>query len=593
LQGYLKGKLATATFPNSTLNGFLRFISDDPANTRNAFYAGGTVTRTYDIKMPPAPFVLGYAVDASWATPIIKPVTDPMTDFPPGANCAEPWKIEVSGGDIIEGGQAKLTIDVYDWQGKDTHYMPVVESPELFDGTVTADWKEDGPGYARYEATITNSKNALYGNYMCLVSVEAVENDPVNEPWLDLTAYQVYKQQVSYAKLMWAKRAGGDDHAYGYAIAALSDNSTVVTGWFYGSAVFGEGEANETTLVSAGGFDIFIARYNPDGTLAWAKRAGGTSYDLGIAITALSDNSIVVAGEFRGSATFGPGEANQTTLVSAGGFDIFIARYNPDGSLAWAKRAGGTGDDVGYRIAALSDNSTVVTGLFFDSAVFGEGEANETTLVSAGSWDIFIARYDPDGTLAWAKRAGGTSYDLGYAITALSDNSTVVTGWFYGSAVFGEGEANETTLLSAGEGDVFIAHYNPDGTLAWAKRAGGTFGIEGYAIAALSDNSTVVTGLFYGSAIFGEGEANETTLVSADEEDVFIAHYNPDGTLAWAKRAGGTGDDVGYAIAALSDNSTVVTGAFVGSAIFGEGEANETTLVSAGNRDVFIAHFAP
>jgi uncharacterized delta-60 repeat protein len=428
---------------------------------------------------------------------------------------------------------------------------------------------------------------------MCLVSAEAIENDPVNEPWLDLTAYQVYKQQVSYAKLMWAKRAGGTGEDMGYAIAALSDNSTVVTGKFVGSAVFGEGEANQTTLVSAGGNDIFIARYDPDGTLAWAKRAGGTSYDLGNAITALSDNSAVVTGDFSGSAVFGEGEANETTLVSAGFMDIFIARYNPDGTLAWAKRAGGTDYDLGYAITALSDNSTVVTGWFVGSAVFGEGEANETTLVSAGWMDIFIAHYNPDGTLAWAKRAGGTSYDLGYAITALSDNSTVVTGRFSGSAVFGEGEANETTLVSADEEDVFIAHYNPDGSLAWAKRAGGTDLDQGTGIAVLSDNSIVVAGEFTGSATFGEGEANETTLLSAGEGDVFIAHYNPDGTLAWAKRAGGIYFDYGFGITALSDNSIVVAGRFTGSATFGEGEANETTLVSAGEEDVFIAHYNP
>ncbi|MCX6645479.1 MAG: hypothetical protein NTY09_03850, partial [bacterium] len=69
-------------------------------------------------------------------------------------------------------------------------------------------------------------------------------------------------------------------------------------------------------------------------------------------------------------------------------------RYNPDGTLAWAKRAGGaSGDDSGRGITALSDNSTVVTGGFHDSAKFGPGEPNETILESAGGRDIFIARF--------------------------------------------------------------------------------------------------------------------------------------------------------------------------------------------------------
>ena len=64
LQGYIQGKFASLELPDSTLNGYIRFISDDPANTRNAFYAGDSVTETYDIDMPDGPFVFGYAIDS-------------------------------------------------------------------------------------------------------------------------------------------------------------------------------------------------------------------------------------------------------------------------------------------------------------------------------------------------------------------------------------------------------------------------------------------------------------------------------------------------------------------------------------------------
>ena len=45
-----------------------------------------------------------------------------------------------------------------------------------------------------------------------------------------------------------------------------------------------------------------------------------------------------------GTATFGSGEPNETVLLSAGGkADVFLARYNPDGSFHSATRAGGAG----------------------------------------------------------------------------------------------------------------------------------------------------------------------------------------------------------------------------------------------------------
>ena len=59
------------------------------------------------------------------------------------------------------------------------------------------------------------------------------------------------------------------------------------------------------------------------------------------------------------------------------------------------RRAGGGGWDQGNGVAVLASGSALVTGRFEFTATFGAGEANETTLTSAGSLDIFLARYNP------------------------------------------------------------------------------------------------------------------------------------------------------------------------------------------------------
>ena len=194
LQKYYEGNFATPEIPNSDINGYKYYTTDNPANNRNAFYAASSDIQTFSIKLPTSPFVLGYAVDANWWPPIESPVDDPLTDFDLNANCPEPWKIVVTEepiGDGLtdQGGSTKLTIDVYDWQGKDTHHDPVVECPEIFDSQLTATWVSDGSDYARYEVTVSNAKSAGVGDYMCLIGVEANENDPVAKLWLDLTAY--------------------------------------------------------------------------------------------------------------------------------------------------------------------------------------------------------------------------------------------------------------------------------------------------------------------------------------------------------------------------------------------------------------------
>lgn len=401
--------------------------------------------------------------------------------------------------------------------------------------------------------------------------------------------YDVFvARYASDGVLMWAKSAGGASGDLSGAITALADGC-LVTGWFAGTATFGAGEVNQTTFTTAGGNDMFVARYAGDGSLVWAKHAGGTTGDLGQGIAALPGGGGVVTGQFSGIATFGAGEPHETVLTTAGGDDIFVAAYAADGSLAWAKSAGGAAGEHSAGIAALADGSCSVTGWFAGTATFGAGEPNQTILDSTGVEDLFVAHYASDGGLAWAKSTRGTSGARGAGIAALADTSWVVTGEFYGTATFGAGEPNETMLTSsANTVDAFVARFAPDGSLAWAKGAGGTSADRSAGIAALADGSCVVTGAFEAAATFGAGESHQATLTSAGGTDIFVARYTGDGALAWAKRAGGSETEICGGISTLGDGSCVVTGEFFGAATFGAGDPKQTTLDADGG-DVFVA----
>ena len=155
-------------------------------------------------------------------------------------------------------------------------------------------------------------------------------------------------------ELFWAKQiksVGVANNDQGYAIAVDGTGNSYVTGLFGGTARFGEGDPNQTDLTSAGSFDIFVAKYDPNGVLVWAKQADA-DFPRGIAVDSAGNS--YVTGNFAGNATFGPGEGNETTLDSGGLFqDIFVAKYNSNGTLAWAKKAGGTSaNDFGRAIAA-------------------------------------------------------------------------------------------------------------------------------------------------------------------------------------------------------------------------------------------------
>jgi hypothetical protein len=92
----------------------------------------------------------------------------------------------------------------------------------------------------------------------------------------------------------------------------------------------------------------------------------------------------------------------------------------------WLRRTGNTGDDQALAVAVDATNHAVyVAGLFTGT---NPGLSN---LVSSGSADVFLARYDTSGNLIWARRAGGTSADAAQAVAVDRVGNVLVAGYFY------------------------------------------------------------------------------------------------------------------------------------------------------------------
>src|SRR5436190_1781543 len=141
----------------------------------------------------------------------------------------------------------------------------------------------------------------------------------------------------------------------------------------------------------------------------------------------------------------------------------------------------------------------------------------------------------------WARQIGAGSTTAGFAALAVaSDGSYFVTGTFSGHLDLGLGERTETRFDSAlNSDDIWVAHFTRDASLVWARQAGGTLA-DGPLAAALADDGLVVAGKFAGTAVFGSDEPGEAQLRAAGEQDAFVALYQLDGQLGWARRIGGT-----------------------------------------------------
>jgi hypothetical protein len=352
----------------------------------------------------------------------------------------------------------------------------------------------------------------------------------------------------------WVRTAGGEWGDYAHAIAVDGAGNSYVTGEFEVTTYFGS-----IAVKSNGGNDVFVAKYDTNGNLLWVKKlGGGTKSDKGLGITVVG-SSVYVTGKFEGQGNFAG-----TTLTSAGGRDIFIAKYTTSGVFQWAKRAGGSGDDEGFAISNDTGGNIYVTGYFSGTASF-----NGVPLTTKGGTDIFIAKYNASGGLIWLKKAGGTSDDMANAIKVDNSNRVFLTGSFRNTSTFG---SLSLTANAGGHSDVFIARYDVSGNATWVKKGGGSDNDAGRAIAADAAGNTFITGNCGQTATFGS-----TTLHGADATELFFASYDVSGNFRWVLKAGGEADasdpdrfiEMGLSICTDPTGNVFASGTYRSSSTFG------------------------
>jgi parallel beta-helix repeat protein len=374
---------------------------------------------------------------------------------------------------------------------------------------------------------------------------------------------------ISYGQILdwsWVRSAGGLYTDKSYSISTDYSGNIYTTGFYVGTANFGS-----LSLPGFGEQDIFIAKYNPSGNPLWVRRIGGIWSDHGYAVGNDKSGNCYVTGRFNYYAYIGT-----DTLSSSGAYTIFLAKFDSAGNYLWVKQAVCDSYSYGNGISVDSSGNSFITGSYADTAHF-----DSITLYPSSNnhimGNIFIAKYNTNGDILWAKQAGGKGSDEARAITTDPFGNVYITGVFSDTAFF-----DTTIIISKNIWNIFVAKYSIDGNFLWVRSMSRTGNIGGSGIACNSVGNCFVTGSFQDTLTI-----DSTTLVSYGLSDIFIAEYNSSGDYIWAKRAGGSGNDAGKGISAdIKNNSFFLTGSFENHAIF-----DTTELTSNGGTDIFIAEY--
>ena len=386
-----------------------------------------------------------------------------------------------------------------------------------------------GAGFGSYTLSTDNSGSAFY----------LVKYDPEGE-------------------VLWAKSSGQPSGVSLHAISSATDPSGITC--VLSSSASGITLGSYVPLDSGA---FLLVKYDSFGNVLWAKNSGQKRtgvYQKGLdAVSIATDisSNIYVTGHFDTTTTIGT-----NTLVPKESFgaqadfnNVFTAKYDPSGNVLWVKTGQGTA--WGNDIAADISGNVVVTGQLNEALVTFDSYTVTNSRLNYNPYhgDIFIVKYDAYGNVLWAKGSDGGKYAPGMggwlssrSIAADVSGKVFITGNFTDSSlILGSDTVINNRIMnssSATNGAFFIAKYDANGNVLWARGAGGDADAFGSNVITDQQKNVYVSGswdYYFVPETLSFGTYTLTTPSDVIRNPMFIAKYDPDGNAlcASALRSGG------------------------------------------------------
>lgn len=344
--------------------------------------------------------------------------------------------------------------------------------------------------------------------------------------------------------------------------------------------------------------DATVVKFKPDRSREFATYYGGSSSDVGNAITVDGNHDVIFTGYTFSSTTF-PQCANpicngytQPFGGLGGTTDAFVVKLDATGqTVLMSTFYGGSGDEIARSIAVDASNNFVIAGWSTDNVPCPPAQpcTSQTGFYHShnGMNDGFIAKFDVNNELDWATQLGGSYDDQVTGVCTDSDANIYVCGGTLSSAtaVLSGPLASYTGTAfpictpsdpcagapyvtghsgSVGVDDHFVGKFRgSDNKLMWSTEFGGT-GIEGgvgpgeIGASPLTNDIYITGGTFSSDFPIVSSPTGNYNDASLSFSDAYIARFKCY-TLEWCTYYGGTDVEGGSSVA-INNNGDVYFG---------------------------------
>ena len=206
------------------------------------------------------------------------------------------------------------------------------------------------------------------------------------------------------------------------------------------------------------GDGAFLMKYDRDGNILWTlPQSKYTPIYKTYATSVATDNSgnVIISGTFQDSLVF-----DNYKLYSTNN-SVFIAKFDSNGTALWAQQSTDNSalpisfnhNNGGNSVTIDQSGSAYLTGTFADTISFGSNTfINASTIKD----NFFVVKYNPNGTIAWAKEAtplkGTAPHCCGaYSISSDDSNHIYIAGAQAGSGLPDSLEVKPSLFSFAGD----------------------------------------------------------------------------------------------------------------------------------------------
>ena len=380
----------------------------------------------------------------------------------------------------------------------------------------------------------------------------------------------------------WAKGFYSSWFDEGRCIDIDGSGNVYVSGNLYGTTDFDPG-VGVYNLTSAGGNDVFVAKYNALGNLIWAKQMSSPGgQDLSYSMNVDSIGNVYTTGVFCGIMDFDPGASSY--LLTPNSFrSLFVSKLDYNGNFVWAKQICKT---FLPSLTIDGKGNILITGNCNDTTDLDPGLGVFQFGTSSAVSSLFILKLDHNGNFVWAKRSLTTSASFQYCIKTDIYDNVYTTGYFNATTDF-DPSASIYNLTPIGNNDIFISKLDSLGNFIWAKQFGGTNNDAGTAISIDHIGNIYATGYFSSIVDFDPGPAI-FNLTPYGLNDIFMVKLNASGNFICAKQIGGTNIEFAQSLTLDASSNIYSTGYFKGTSDF-DPSSSAFNLTSSGGQDVFVS----